>query len=254
MLEILIALIVGLFPAGKAATQEISNRLDSYSRVIYEKEKEEDRQKKERIKYIKEMRKKQKEEQEKKEEILTAVDVVCKEDVSTSIETSSEEYVEEPPVESTKCEDITVTEGTACVENCTSVYQPRYGELSYTEEDIFAMACVVQHESGCCSEECKRAVTCCIINRVLEPLFPQDTIMDIILAKDQFPGCEYYNHTYDYPSEDTYNVVRSVINDGIDYANEATLFYNGAYSEWHEWYRRVKDVDGMHFHARIYPA
>lgn len=260
MLRILITLLIMFNSVGETAVANFKSCLDSSCKAKYQEEiKREIVQKREEryralVEKTKE-NKQQEESQKKTEEQCTEVDTCCSTESEIQQVDSTEDMIvcAELNTDTMSAEEVCV-HGMSNTETSTSVYQSRYCELSYTETDIFAMACVVQHECGNCSEDCKRVVTCCIINRVLEPLFTENTILDVILAENQFPGCEYYNYNYNYPSEDTYNVVRSVITDGIDYANEATLFYNGTWSEWHERYRRVKDVDGMHFHARRYPV
>ena len=267
MLRTLITLLIAFNAVVKPAVSDLKGCLDSYCKAKYQEEVKQDIMEKheERYKLLLE-KSKEKKKQDEQIESESSVPVQintepCTKTVVNNLSESAPQVTEpmENTVEyeeinsNTECTEETLTPGVSNTETSTSVYQPRYCELSYSETDIFAMACVVQHECGNCSIDCKRTVTCCIINRVLESKFTQNTIIDVILAPNQFPGCEYYNHSSDYPSEDTYNVVRSVISDGIDYANEATMFYNGSWSSWHESYKRVKDVDGMHFHSILYP-
>lgn len=98
--------------------------------------------------------------------------------------------------------------------------------VSYTEEEVRMMECIIQQEVRGATLKHKRIIANVILNRVKSEKFP-DTISKVILQKNQFSSVgNYYNCKYE-PDDDTITAVREVLNGECeDLSNGALFFYS----------------------------
>lgn len=92
-----------------------------------------------------------------------------------------------------------------------------------TEEDVYLMSQIVFSESKGEPYEGKVAVASVILNRVLDPAFP-DTVKDVIFQPNAF-SCVVDGVITSTPNKECFNAVYEAIN-GNDPTNEALFFYN----------------------------
>ena len=96
-------------------------------------------------------------------------------------------------------------------------------QLYITGEDIDLMAKLVSAESIGEPYTGKVAVACVVLNRTIDPHFP-NTIQQVIFQKNAF-SCVKNNNINAIPNQDCYNAVYDAIR-GADPTNDALFFYN----------------------------
>ncbi|MGL4762431.1 MAG: cell wall hydrolase [Sarcina sp.] len=103
------------------------------------------------------------------------------------------------------------------------VFKQGESTLNISEEDINFMAKVVHAESKGEPFEGKVAVASVILNRVIDPNFP-NSISGVITQRNAF-SCVRNGNVIATPNSDSYNAVMEAIK-GNDPTNKALYFYN----------------------------
>lgn len=109
--------------------------------------------------------------------------------------------------------------------NDIEVFNQHGSQLKVTKADIELMAKLVYCESRGEPFEGKVAVASVVLNRVMNPKFP-NTISDVIFQKNAF-SCVSNGKIVAQPNESCYDAVYEAIR-GKDPTNEALFFYNPA--------------------------
>lgn len=129
------------------------------------------------------------------------------------------------------------------LEDCKSYY--------INDNEIEMIESVVMHEVGYCSEESMIAVTHIILNRLKNPLFP-DNVYDILHAEDQFTAIHnYYDHTLPVTKEVKVAVKKAFILP--DTINGAVYYCNFTYikdPKTINWFRsliKCNEIDGQEY-------
>ncbi|MEG1483120.1 cell wall hydrolase [Clostridium sp.] len=108
-----------------------------------------------------------------------------------------------------------------------------------TEEDVFLMSQIVFAESKGEPYEGKVAVASVILNRVLDPAFP-NTIADVVFQTNAF-SCVVDGVISVTPNQECFNAVYEAIK-GNDPTNEALFFYNPAIATC-SWMHDIEKTD-----------
>lgn len=108
-----------------------------------------------------------------------------------------------------------------------------------TEEDVFLMSQIVFAESKGEPYEGKVAVASVILNRVLDPAFP-NTIADVVFQTNAF-SCVVDGVISVTPNQECFNAVYEAIK-GNDPTNEALFFYNPAIATC-SWMHEIEKTD-----------
>lgn len=112
-------------------------------------------------------------------------------------------------------------------------------QLYITGEDIDLMAKLVSAESGGEPYAGKVAVASVVLNRTIDPHFP-NTIREVIFQKNAF-SCVKNGKITANPDQDCYNAVYDAIR-GADPTNDALFFYNPATATCH-WMKETQKVN-----------
>lgn len=108
-------------------------------------------------------------------------------------------------------------------EPIVQVFNTNERSLYITQSDIELMAKLVYAESRGEPFEGKVGVVSVVLNRVLNPSFP-NTIKDVIFQKNAF-SCVDNNDIIAYPDQNCYEAVYEALN-GTDPTNDALFYYN----------------------------
>lgn len=98
---------------------------------------------------------------------------------------------------------------------------------AYDKNDIYTLAKLVEAEAGNQDEYGKRLVCDVVLNRVLDPRFP-DTINDVIFQKNQFAVAYTGLIHGPEPKEETFKLVEEELIDQVDY--DVLFFCNSYYN------------------------
>lgn len=108
-----------------------------------------------------------------------------------------------------------------------------------TEEDVYLMSQIVFAESKGEPYEGKVAVASVILNRVLDPAFP-NTVKDVVFQTNAF-SCVVDGEINVSPNQECFNAVSEAIK-GNDPTNEALFFYNPAIATC-TWMHEIEKTD-----------
>lgn len=122
--------------------------------------------------------------------------------------------------------------------------------ISYTDEEFNMLTYVLQGEVGNCSEESKIAVANVIINRVLDPRFP-NSISGVLTQENQFTAIYGYYNGSTVPSENTIECAKRALA-GENNTNGAIYYYapqyvGGSTSSWFESLEFCLELDGQRY-------
>lgn len=120
-------------------------------------------------------------------------------------------------------DDIENRSNTFNIEEQEAVFTSSNNVLSFSQYDISLMAQIVYSESKGEPYEGKVAVASVILNRVLDPKFP-NTVNDVVFQPNAF-SCVINGQINVTPTEECYAAVYDAIS-GVDPTNEAVFFYN----------------------------
>ncbi|NLK93874.1 MAG: cell wall hydrolase [Clostridiales bacterium] len=123
--------------------------------------------------------------------------------------------------------------------NVVEVFSQGSSTLNITQLDIDLMAKLVYGESRGEPFEGKVAVVSVVLNRVLDPHFP-NTIDGVIFQKNAF-SCVINNNIEAYPDKSCYDAVYEALK-GKDPTNNALFFYNPSISTC-SWMNKTAKID-----------
>lgn len=124
-------------------------------------------------------------------------------------------------------------------DNIVEVFNSNNNAIYLTEEDLNLMSQIVYAESKGEPYEGKVAVASVILNRVLDPHFP-NTVKEVIFQPNAF-SCVVNGQISVEPNEECYNAVYDAIA-GNDPTNEALFFYNPSIATC-SWMHDVQKTD-----------
>ncbi|MBS6600581.1 MAG: cell wall hydrolase [Clostridium sp.] len=124
-------------------------------------------------------------------------------------------------------------------EEVVQVFNSKQKQLYIVQSDIDLMAKLVYAESRGEPFEGKVAVASVVLNRVINPEFP-NSIKEVIFQKNAF-SCVKDNEIIANPDEDCYNAVYEAIK-GVDPTNNAIFFYNPKISTC-SWMKSTEKTD-----------
>lgn len=131
------------------------------------------------------------------------------------------------------------------------VFNHNSQQLYITGKDIELMAKLVSAESGGEPYKGKIAVASVVLNRTIDPHFP-NTIKDVIFQKNAF-SCVKNGKINAVADQDCYNAVYDAIK-GADPTNDALFFYNPATATCH-WMKETQKINetaiGHHIFFKI---
>ena len=167
---------------------------------------------------------------------------------------SSADTYDQSKIESSELETITTTdtEVTGEVEEAyddynTYQYANMYDRL--TDEEIWLIETVVQHEVGAFSKTYKQYIAELIYNRLVSPDYPDD-VVKMLFRPNQFTGIENWIWTGIEIDEDTKEVVKEVFTNENP-SHSCIAYYNPALSaeEAIQWFEYSGDVQYVFSHT-----